>query len=81
MKKSMQTITIRVHESVYEKVKALLAMFSKEEVEMVEEKESKIKTYLQAELDEINAGTAHFVSEEEAIRLTDAYIAKHANRL
>ena len=77
----MQTITIRVHDSVYDKVKSLLAKFTKEEVEMVEDKKSEIKAYLQEELDDINSGTAHFVSEEEAIRQTDAYIAKHANRL
>ena len=63
----MKTIQLKVSDKVYDKFLWLLSKFSKEEIEILTENETFIKTknYLENELSEIENGTANFVSEEE----------------
>ena len=63
----MHIIELKISDKVYEKFIWLLSKFSKEEVEVISENQdfNSDKTYLQAELDQINTGEASFVSQDD----------------
>ena len=64
----MQTIHLRVHEAIYDKLVWLLGKFSREEIQIIAEPDTfeKNRAYLVSEMDEILAGKAAFVDFEEA---------------
>ena len=73
----MQTITIRVHDSVYEKVKALLAKFTKEELELVEDDFDQIRRELHETLARVERGEEKTYTMEEIEVLTEETIRKY----
>lgn len=79
----MQTIRLRIHDKVYDKLIWLLSKFNKDEIEIITEDSSFIETqsYLKNELDEINCGKAKFHSIEELESGLSNAIKKHENTI
>jgi len=79
----MQTIRLRIHDKVYDKLIWLLSKFNKDEIEIITEDSSFIETqsYLQNELDEINSSKAKFHSIEELESGLNSAIKKHENNI
>ncbi|NCT11049.1 MAG: tRNA pseudouridine synthase A [Flavobacteriia bacterium] len=63
----MKTIHLKISDNVYDKFLWLLGKFSKDEIQIIDEKDSftLTKKYLENELFEIENGKASFVSESE----------------
>ena len=63
----MQTIRLKISDKVYDKFLWLLSKFSKEEIEIVNEKKefNSTKKYLDKELEEVISGKAKFISHNE----------------
>jgi len=63
----MKTIHLKISDNVYDKFLWLLGKFSKDEIQIIDEKDSftLTKKYLENELLEIENGKASFVSESE----------------
>ena len=63
----MQTIRLRVNESIYHNLMWFLKRFNQEEIEVIKENDEflSIQRYLQAELESIKNGTAKFVTLEQ----------------
>ena len=77
----MQTIRLRIHDKVYDKLMWLLSKFNKDEIEIITEDSSfvDIQKYLQNELDDINSGKAKFQSIDELESRLDNAIKKREN--
>jgi hypothetical protein len=77
----MQTIHLKIDDSVYEKVMWLLEKFSKDEVEIIGDNESfsSVKAYLQAELEDLNSGKAEFLDIDQAETYLENIVRKHEN--
>ena len=78
----MHTIKLRIGDQVYDKFIRHLSEFSKDEVEIVmdEANPSKIKKYLNAELEELINGNAKFLTLNEAEQLLDTRIKRHEDQ-
>ncbi len=63
----MHTIQLKINDKVYDNFLWLLSKFNKEEIEIVSGNQDFISTkkYLQEEFDEIQNGTAKFISQSE----------------
>lgn len=63
----MRTLQLKINDKVYDKFLWLLSKFSKEEIEIISDDKDFLKTreYLQNELDEIQNGSAKFISQSE----------------
>jgi len=63
----MKKIHLKISDNVYDKFLWLLGKFSKDEIQIIDEKDSftLTKKYLENELFEIENGKASFVSESE----------------
>lgn len=78
----MQTIRLKVNEKVYDQLLGLLAKFSKDDIEIINEFDiSETKKYLEAELEEIKNGKANFLTVNEAEQRMDDLIKKHEDHL
>lgn len=78
----MQTIRLKVNEKVYDQLLGLLAKFSKDDIEIINESDiSETKKYLEAELEEIKNGKANFLTVNEAEQRMDDLIKKHEDHL
>jgi len=78
----MQTIHLRVKDSVYERLITLIHKFKDDEVQIIPEDAHFLqnKKYLDEELQEIQSGKAEFISMEEFEKRLDAAINSHENR-
>lgn len=79
----MQTIKLRINDSVYERIIWLLSKFNKDEVEIIPEDDAFRETqiYLETELNEIIQGKADFVDIEAANERLEKIINKNEDRL
>lgn len=79
----MHTIKLKIDDRIYDKLIRQLSVFSKDEVEIVidETNYTKIKKYLDAELDDITSGNAKFLTVEEAEQRLENRIRKHEDHL
>ena len=79
----MHTIKIKIHDKVYNHFIWLLSKFSKDEIEIIKEDDSYLKTkqYLQDELNEMNEGKVNYHSMDELNSKLENKIRKHEDRL
>lgn len=79
----MTTLTLRVSDSVYEKLVWLLSKFGKDELEIIErdEKFLKDKLYLENELNEILSSETQMLSFDEVSELLDRKIEERGNSI
>ena len=78
----MQTITLRIDSSIYDRLMQVLGKFSKDELEVVET-DSQFEAdrrYLQGQLEKIDRGEAKFYTIEEAEERLEALYRKHEAR-
>jgi len=78
----MHTITLKIDNSIYDRLMQVLDKFSKDELQVIEGDSSfeADRRYLVAELEEIKQGRAKFVSIEEAEAELEALYRKHEAR-
>jgi len=79
----MQTIKLRISDSIYDKVVWLLSKFNKNEIEIISENTEYLENqnYLTSELNEILQGKANFVEMEEVNERLESIIAKNENNI
>jgi hypothetical protein len=79
----MHTLILKVNDRIYDKLLGLLSKFSKDEVEVISEKEdfAKDQKYLVGELNEILDNKANFIAMEEAEQRLENVIKKHENSI
>jgi len=79
----MQTIRIRVKDSIYDKVLWLLSKFSKDEIEIIQENANydETKAYLERELSEVKEDQVDFVSIDELDKELELILKNYENRL
>ena len=79
----MQVIKLKVKDSIYEKLIALLGKFNKDEVEIIhDDKEFRLnQKYLEIELNEILDGKARFIDIDEAEKQLDAFLKENDNNI
>jgi uncharacterized protein YdcH (DUF465 family) len=79
----MQTIKIKVNDSIYDKIMWFLSKFNKDEIEIISENHEFVsnQNYLQNELDQIETRKAKFISINEVENELDEIIAKHENSI
>ncbi|MDI5894718.1 MULTISPECIES: tRNA pseudouridine synthase A [Flavobacterium] len=77
----MQTIKLKINDSIYNELMWFLNRFSKDEVEIIKENEdfTETKNYLERELEDIKSGTATFFTVEEAEIRIEKTIRKYEN--
>lgn len=75
----MQTIRLRIHDSVYSKIMWLLKRFNKNEIEVIKENDEfiSVQDYLKKELETIDSGTAEFLSLEQLDNELESTIKKY----
>ncbi len=78
----MQTIKLRINDSVYERIIWLLGKFNKDEVEIIPEDAAFRETqiYLETKLHEIMQGKADFVDLDIANERPEKIIRKNEDR-
>ncbi len=78
----MHTITLKIDNSIYDRLMQVLGKFSKDELQVIETDSSfeADRRYLAAELEEIKQGRAKFVSIEEAEAELEAMYKKYEAR-
>jgi len=78
----MQTITLRIDSSIYDRLMQVLGKFSKDELEVLrtDAQFEADRRYLHGQLEEIKQGKAKFVSIEEAEAELEALYRKHEAR-
>lgn len=78
----MQTITLRIDSSIYDRLMSMLGTFGKDELEVVatDDRFEADRRYLAAELEEIRQGKAKFYTIEEAEERLEALYRKHEAR-
>ena len=75
----MKTIKLEISNKIYDKVLWLLQQFNPEDVKIIDEYNAD-KLYLSKELEEIDAGTAEFISIEELDSVMEERISKYENK-
>lgn len=75
----MQTIKLRIHESVYTQLMWLLKRFNKNEIEVISETDEfiSIQEYLKEELKTIESGEAEFINIEQLDSELESTIKKY----
>ncbi len=75
----MQTIRLRVNDSIFQQLMWLLKRFSKDEIEVINENEEylSIQEYLKKELEKIEKGTADFISLNQLDEGLESTIRKY----
>ena len=73
----MQTVTLKIDDSVSEKFMWFLSHFDKKEVEVVDTNFTQNQHYLQNELEDLNSGNSFMVSEEDFWNSTEDTIKKY----
>ena len=75
----MQTIKLRIHESVYNQLMWLLKRFNKNEIEVISETDEfiSIQEYLKEELKTIESGEAEFINIEQLDSELESTIKKY----
>lgn len=75
----MQTIRLRVSESIYHNLMWFLQRFSKEEIQVIKENDEfiSIQQYLKSELETIENGTAKFITLEQLEEELETTIKKY----
>ena len=75
----METLTIKFHPNIKEKILELLSSFSSDELKIVQGKETfeEEKRMLQSRIDKINDGTAVYSTFEELDVLLEETISKY----
>lgn len=75
----MQTIRLRIHDSVYKKIMWLLKRFDKNEIEVIKENDEfiSVQEYLKNELETIDSGKAEFLSLEQLDDELESTIKKY----
>jgi hypothetical protein len=75
----MQTIRLRVNDSIYHSLMWFLKRFGKNEIEVINENEEylSVQEYLKKELENMENGTAEFVSFNELDQELEATIRKY----
>jgi len=78
----MQTLRIRVNDSIYNNLMHLLGKFKKEEIEVITEDEKylSVQNYLQKEFNEVKEGNAIYHSVEDLENNLENVIKKHENK-
>jgi hypothetical protein len=78
----MQTITLRIDSSIYDRLMSMLGTFGKDELEVVttDDRFEADKRYLASELEKIDQGKARFYTIEEAEERLEALYRKHEAR-
>lgn len=76
----MQTITLKIDESVADKFMWFLSHFKKDEIEVVDGEFLKTKAYLRQQLDLIDSGKAKMVSIEEFDEKMEKVLSEYENR-
>ncbi len=79
----MQTIKLKINDSIYDKIMWFLSKFNKDEIEIISENNEFVsnQNYLQNELDQIETRKAKFYSINEVEDELDEIIAKHENSI
>ena len=79
----MQVIKLKVKDSIYEKLIALLGKFNKDEVEIIhDDKEFRLnQKYLEIELKEILDGKAKLIDIDDAEKQLDAFLKENDNNI
>jgi hypothetical protein len=72
----MQTVKLRIHESVYNQLMWLLKRFSKNEIEVIKETDEfiSVQEYLTEELKTIETGEAEFINLDQLNRELESTI-------
>lgn len=75
----MQTIRLRVNDKIYKHLMWFLGRFDKEEIQVIREDDEfiSIQEYLKKELDEVENGTAEFVSIDQMDNELETTIKKY----
>ncbi len=75
----MQTIRLRIHESVYNQLMWLLKRFAKNEIEVISETDEfiSVQDYLTKELKTIEVGDAEFINLDQLDSELESTIKKH----
>jgi hypothetical protein len=75
----MQTVKLRIHESVYNQLMWLLKRFSKNEIEVIKETDEfiSVQEYLTEELKTIETGEAEFINLDQLNRELESTIKNH----
>lgn len=75
----MQTIKLRIHESVYNQLMWLLKRFNRNEIEIISETDEfiSVQDYLTEELQKIEAGEAEFINLDQLDSELESTIKKH----
>ena len=75
----MQTIRLRIDDKIYKPFMWLLQRFSKDEIEVIHETNDylSVKEYLEKELDEVEEGSAEYISLEKLDEELENTIKKH----
>lgn len=75
----MQTIRLRVNDSIFQQLMWFLKHFSKSEIEVISENEEylSIQEYLKKELKTIEHGTAEFISFNQLDKKLESTIRKY----
>ena len=78
----MQTLRIRVSDSIFRNFIHLLEKFKKDEIEIITEDEKfiSVQNYLQQEFNEINEGNVTYHSVEDLEKTLENIIKKHENK-
>ncbi|MCD4691933.1 MAG: hypothetical protein K8R79_03370 [Calditrichales bacterium] len=79
----MQTIKLKINDSIYDKIMWFLSKFNKDEIEIISENHEFVsnQNYLQNELNQIETRKAKFYSINEVEDELDEIIAKHENSI
>ncbi len=74
-----QTIRLRVNDKVYKNLMGRLSKFNKEEIQVIEEKDTflSIQKYLEQELSRVESGKADFIDIEQLDNDLEATICKY----
>lgn len=75
----MQTIRLRVNDSIFQQLMWFLKRFSKNEIEVISENDEyfSIQEYLKKELEKIENGTAEFISFNQLDKELESTIRKY----
>ncbi len=75
----MQTIRLRVNDSIFQQLMWFLKRFGKNEIEVINENEEylSIQEYLKKELEKIENGTAEFISFNQLNEELESTIRKY----
>ncbi len=75
----MKTVRLEISNKIYDKVLELLQQFNPEDVKVIYENDAD-KKYLSKELENIDNGTAEFISIEELDKVMEERISKYENK-